>query len=335
MNKIILIIPYFGAFNNYFELWLESAKKNSRVDFLIVTDNNKLQELTCNIIWKEMNFQEIIEKINEIVCEFKPKIKEPYKLCEYKPLYGKIFKEYIMGYEFWGYCDIDLIFGNFDSFINEKKLEKFDKFYNRGHLTFYRNNDFFENLYKYEDCRMPVTYKEAWTTNYCCHFDEMPIWDTIIEENGYRCYNDIDFADIDIKSYRFQLAMGKDAANAKQLYYKNGERLYRYYIDGKLNKKEILYVHLQKRTMKIDMKSSIKDNYFIIPNRFVQFNKLYSLEKFIEENSKEIIWKEYYKRRIKEIVNNIRKGALRMRWIRYKRKFICLKNKKLAENLIH
>lgn len=319
MNRIILIIPYFGKFNNYFELWLESAKENLNIDFLIITDNQRPGELTDNIIWIEEKFHWIVDKVDETVQEFKPTLKDAYKLCDYKPLYGKLFKKYIKGYEFWGYCDIDLIFGNFDTFINDDMLKRYDKFYNRGHLTIYKNNEFFENLYRYEDVRMPVTYKEAWTTNYCCHFDEMPIWDAIIEENGYKCYENVDFADINIKSYRFQLAMGNENVEARQIFEKKGVKLYRWYINGELNRSEILYAHLQKRSMKIEIKNRT-NNYYIVPNKFIACKKNNLLIQFIKDNSKQIFWKEYYNRRFKEIIKNIRNGALKMRWIRLKRR---------------
>lgn len=35
MNTIALVIPYFGKFNNYFHLWMESAKRNVTVEFHI------------------------------------------------------------------------------------------------------------------------------------------------------------------------------------------------------------------------------------------------------------------------------------------------------------
>ena len=34
MKKIIIIIPYFGEFPNYFDLWMKSVKYNSDIDFL-------------------------------------------------------------------------------------------------------------------------------------------------------------------------------------------------------------------------------------------------------------------------------------------------------------
>ena len=36
--SIAIVIPYFGRFNNYFRLWLESAKNNPTIDFLLFTD---------------------------------------------------------------------------------------------------------------------------------------------------------------------------------------------------------------------------------------------------------------------------------------------------------
>ena len=40
MKKIIIIIPYFGEFPNYFDLWMKSVKYNSDIDFLLITDND-------------------------------------------------------------------------------------------------------------------------------------------------------------------------------------------------------------------------------------------------------------------------------------------------------
>ena len=41
MNRIAIIIPYFGKFKNYFRFWLESACANQDVDFLVFTDDNR------------------------------------------------------------------------------------------------------------------------------------------------------------------------------------------------------------------------------------------------------------------------------------------------------
>ena len=38
MQKIVLIIPYFGKFNSYYNLWLKSCECNETVNWLIFTD---------------------------------------------------------------------------------------------------------------------------------------------------------------------------------------------------------------------------------------------------------------------------------------------------------
>jgi hypothetical protein len=36
-------------------------------------------------------------------------IRNPYKICDWKPFYGHIFREYLVAYDFWGHCDMDII----------------------------------------------------------------------------------------------------------------------------------------------------------------------------------------------------------------------------------
>jgi len=49
-----------------------------------------------------------------------------YKLCDLKPFYGLIHKEDLARYEFWGFGDIDLIYGDLSSVIDEETLSRYD-----------------------------------------------------------------------------------------------------------------------------------------------------------------------------------------------------------------
>ena len=67
-----------------------------------------------------------------------------HKLCDLRPFYGLIFQDLIQDYDFWGYCDIDLMFGNLDYVFNQKALALHDVFSAHsdqfvGHCTFLRN----------------------------------------------------------------------------------------------------------------------------------------------------------------------------------------------------
>ncbi len=314
MNRIALLIPYFGKFNNYFHLWLESASQNRTVDFFIITNNRKPEKCGDNVFFLHETFDGIKKRIEKVCGVKKAKLKEPYKLCEYKLLYGKIFQEEIKQYEFWGFCDVDLIFGHINDFITDDLLDKYDKFYSRGHLTIFRNNDFFRNMYLIDDYRMRINNKIAWRTNHCVHFDELPCWNEIIKEKGYKCYDMVDFCDIEISKFRFVLAMGDNYSNAKQIFeYRNG-KLLRYYLNKnkQIVTESVLYVHLQKRDMQC-LTDNIK-NYLIIPNSFVDVESVdyKCLNRYSEEKS---VWGAYVIKRIKEIEKNIRNGALKIRII--------------------
>lgn len=41
MYKICLIIPYFGEFKNYFQLFLNSCANNPTINWLIFTDSDQ------------------------------------------------------------------------------------------------------------------------------------------------------------------------------------------------------------------------------------------------------------------------------------------------------
>lgn len=62
------------------------------------------------------------------------KLETPYKLCDYKEVWGIILENEVKGYEYQGECDIDVVFGDLRKYFCEYHLEKFDKFGNRGHL---------------------------------------------------------------------------------------------------------------------------------------------------------------------------------------------------------
>ena len=137
-NKVIFIIPYFGNFNNYFQLFLNSCATNSDFSWLIVTDNNDKYDFPRNVLVKRMSFSQLKEIINEKL-NANVRINNPYKLCDLKPMYGEIFHDFISKFDWWGYCDIDLIFGKLNHFLTDDLLNNYDKIGVLGHCTLMKN----------------------------------------------------------------------------------------------------------------------------------------------------------------------------------------------------
>ena len=105
-NKTInIIIPYFGNFPNYFQLFLNSCAYNNTINWTIVTDNMAIYNYPVNVRKVEMSFHDVQELIRSKF-DFDVAINSVHKLCELKPAYGYIFDELIVGYDFWGYFPI-------------------------------------------------------------------------------------------------------------------------------------------------------------------------------------------------------------------------------------
>lgn len=268
MNKIAIIVAYFGKFPNYFPLWLKSCGKNPTVDFIIVTD----QELNVsydNIIVKNMQLSDLQKKAT-VVLGFEAALANPYKCCDYKPLYGVLFAEMLKGYDYWGHCDIDLIFGDLQYFFDKYDLYSYDKFGALGHLSLYKNNDMMNNSYK--TIHDGVDYRKIFTDKNNYGFDELNGIYKIHKYLNIRIFLKRIFVDIATiyKRYRIIDIYGLDKKPTnypiQTFCWENGKTYHVYWSDDKLQKQEYIYIHFQKRP-NYDMLEDLLDaNKFYITN---------------------------------------------------------------------
>ena len=155
----------------YTKYFFLTCGHNTDVDFYLICDEQYKHELPLNV-------KVIYKTLSEIGMTAKEKlaleidIKYPYKLCDFKPAYGLIFNELIDGYDFWGYGDLDVVFGNIRGFITDDLLDTYDVISVRhdfltGYFQLFRNNELTINLFKYSK-----DYRKVFTSDkhYC--FDE-------------------------------------------------------------------------------------------------------------------------------------------------------------------
>lgn len=285
VNKI-LILPYFGEFNEYFQLWLNSCGKNRDIDWLIITDIENIYNIPTNVRILRKSFSEIKELI-ENKFEFKVTLDTPYKLCDFKQFYGYIFEEYIEEYEFWGYCDCDLIFGDIKTFLSVDLFLKYDKLLRTGHLSFVRNKKEINEIFKKYD-----TYKITLSSPVIYGYDESVYGYHLgfageLLENGYKFYcNDKLVADIDFRYFPFHVVTCPERICV--FLYDDGKIYKIERCDDKtLRKTEVMYVHLQKRKMEVKCKKDAKQ-FLIIPNAFLDYDsKLLESDYFWQKVAKE------------------------------------------------
>ena len=125
LKSIVLIGCYFGKLPWYFEYFVHSCRFNTTIDFVIITDDKSYtKSLPENILLVNMTLRQInllaSSKLNT-----NANIQYGYKMCDFKPAYGVIFDEFLVGYDYWGHIDIDVIFGDIREFITPEVLEKY------------------------------------------------------------------------------------------------------------------------------------------------------------------------------------------------------------------
>lgn len=314
-KKIVFIIPYFGKFNNYFKLFLNSCKANPDINWLIFTDDKTQYDYPTNVIVNYMTFEEA-KALFQSKFNFKIGLQRPYKLCDFKPTYGYIFEEYIKDYDFWGHCDTDLIWGNIRKFITEEKLNTFDKIGFFGHCMLYRNNEAINKMFM-DELNGRARYKEVFQSEEGYAFDEErnDSINNIFEKNKIPCdFTELQ-ANIYTKSSNFKLTKYNFETNKYTIekkknaffVYDNGN-IYRYDKSGNgLIKTEFLYIHMQARKMQVNVDSNDYNRFKIIPNSF---------DKIEEDNINEITF------------NKIKKKHFNLHYFRHRGKNLKLKVEK-------
>ena len=320
-NKCTFIIPYFGKFPNYFNLFLKSCENNSEFKWLIFTDDLNQYNYPSNVQVHYMRFNDLKELINSKF-DFDVSLERPYKLCDFKPAYGYIFEEYLTDTDFWGHCDIDLVFGKLSDFISDELLNKYDKLFCLGHLVLYRNTYNNNRVFM-----LPVNgrswYKESFQTDRITVFDEtygndeninvifqinnLPILEADYSANFVTDKSDFILVTYNpetktfIKDYEYSLFCLEDGI------------IWGYKEIPVFHKKEFMYIHLQERKMKYCNNVLEAERIKIVPNRFLK------LEQLVDAKSIKKIRKKYFnvhllqfhykwkKRKILKVINKVLK----------------------------
>ncbi|MEN9306552.1 MAG: hypothetical protein RL173_484, partial [Fibrobacterota bacterium] len=251
-SKIIVIQPYFGKLPNTFRMWYASCMANSTIDWLVVTDaDTSSLPHASNIRIVKMNFAEMQQRV-QACFEFQICLDRPYKLCDFRVFYDKIWHEFIHGYDFWGYCDSDLVFGDIRKFARESILERSEKFLGHGHLSLLRNGA--EHLQTViESCRAKgrFDYKQVLATPSMHALEEFDHYGVSYQyqkdfpdlfHSGYHQKWRI-FDDVDPQVDHFTDPIKDNRFNARGVVYQYDKgRLERVFMEnGKIQREETLY----------------------------------------------------------------------------------------------
>lgn len=145
MKKLAcIIIPYFGKLPWWIDFFLLSCSKNTSINWLIYSDDILISKvIPQNVTFVKITFDEYKKRISqELEITFNPD--NPYKICDIKPFLGFIHRQELKDYRFWGFGDIDVIYGNIENllfkYINYNIITMHENHVS-GHLTFINNRN--------------------------------------------------------------------------------------------------------------------------------------------------------------------------------------------------
>ncbi|MCD7825500.1 MAG: hypothetical protein LUH14_06015 [Clostridiaceae bacterium] len=242
-NKVKIICCYYGKFPEYFNLWLWTCGNNPKFDFMLVTDE-QVENAPDNVFVYNISFPDLKDKISKCLGK-KIKLEKPYKLCDYRPVYGLAFADELKGYDFWGQCDLDMLWGNLKAGITDEILENYDIVGQRGALILYRNCERINHLYRLDGGVFSSDYVFSHTES--CGFDEMTGMNRISEKHGISRYKDLHIADAIRENTRLNI---RGTEKCKEFFCMKDGKLFRVYEDNKrgLMADEYLYLHMSGKS---------------------------------------------------------------------------------------
>jgi len=186
-KQIAFVVTYFGELPFYFPAFQISCSYNPHIQWLIFTDCDAPKDLPANITFINISIGDFntlaTQKLGyeiQIVSDFL------YKICDFKPAFGVIYEDYLREYSFWGHCDIDIVWGKIDHFVDSKILHEYDIITSRpgrisGHFGLYRNTDKINSVF----IAMPVTENLLKQFTTCERLDEVHFTNYLRELVGY------------------------------------------------------------------------------------------------------------------------------------------------------
>lgn len=184
MKKIIIMIDYFGeAWPEWIDLFFLSCSRNPTITWLIHTDCSCDEFSYPNVIFSKMSWVEYKAIVSRrLGVNFNPEHK--YKICDLRPALGCVWEDEITDYDFYGYGDIDVIYGDIRRFYTDEILKNnvisTHEWCFSGHLSLFKNKKWVRNAFR-----------------------QLPNWREVIESKDHHRFDEDHYFRVFMKPNRF------------------------------------------------------------------------------------------------------------------------------------
>lgn len=322
--------------------FLQSCKDNPTIDFYVITDNDcgkYIRDKSSNIHFYETTFEEVKVRFQKLF-SFKIALTRPYKLCDFRPVYGMVFHDVVQKYDFWGYCDCDLIFGNIRRFLTDDILNSNDYILGLGHFHIQRSSDVkFDKVLNSARTRDGYDYEYVFSHEKNFVLDELPYgvpfaYLSLYPERFYSGFHP-SFRDYDslsnqfvefVDMYNFAEEYEKDYLNSMYFKFQKNIPVWRRTLSGRIKRNviyvytggtlerlfinekdsventEILYAHFFRRPLLV--KTGVDDKFIIVPNKIIEYKNNITSSMLKHYNSRFVYFVLQTKKFTKKIFKN-------------------------------
>lgn len=165
----VLIVPFFGEMPP----WIDKFRAPKGYDLLL-----------------DQDIDEFKIRVKTILGIDYPGEWGTSHVWDYRAALGLLYEEEIRGYDYFGHCDLDVVFGNMDKFIPDQELMKLDVYsthdkYICGAFSLYKNTDEVRNLFKHSP-----EWKENMTSKQPTGWVETS-YSRLLEKSGFKYKYDL------------------------------------------------------------------------------------------------------------------------------------------------
>lgn len=145
-QRIGLVNAFFGPPPFWMPAFIHSCRWNPTVDWLLFTNMPRPDDCPDNVHVFPMDLDEFNRRAAATLdMDIRVDPSFPYKICDLKPTFGEVFRDELADFDFWGHCDIDLVWGDVRRFLTDRMLDRHDIVSGRprkaaGHFMIFRND---------------------------------------------------------------------------------------------------------------------------------------------------------------------------------------------------
>lgn len=147
----VIFVPYFGPWPRWMRLYLKSCAFNPSLRWHLIGDAGAPAGMPANVTFQHLSLEAFFKRAGDLL-GLNTSGMGAYKVCDFRPAFAELFPEVVAGHAFWGWGDIDVVYGNIQRFVepllNDHDVISFMQMPFSNHTCFLRNTPRLTGLFR-------------------------------------------------------------------------------------------------------------------------------------------------------------------------------------------